>query len=228
MWSLAAAAAAFAGIHSLVAGSGLRAPIVKAIGEGPYRGVFSIASIAGLVWLLFAFGAARTMPENSALWTPPSFFKHIAHLFNFLALTIGVAGLLSPGPTSVGFEGALKNPEPARGMLRVTRHPFLIGVALWAFGHLLVNPERASILLFAPLGIIALFGMASIDRKAAARDPENWARFKAATSIAPFAAIAGGRNRFAVGEIGWRLLIGAAAAAAVFWFHGSLFGVPAR
>jgi uncharacterized membrane protein len=227
MWGLAAAAATFAGIHSLVAATGLRGAIVRAIGEGPYRGLFSLASVAGLVWLLMSFGAARVSPENTALWSPPGWTLHGAHLLNFVGVAIAVAGLLSPGPTSVGFEGTVRKAEPARGMLRITRHPFLIGVALWGLGHLLVNPERASILLFAPLALIALFGTASIDRKSAARDPENWARFKAATSVTPFAAIAQGRNRFALGEVWWRLAAGAAVAAALFAFHGQLFGVPA-
>jgi uncharacterized membrane protein len=37
---------------------------------------------------------------------------------------------------------------PARGIQRVTRHPFLWGVAVWAFVHLIANGDVASLMLF--------------------------------------------------------------------------------
>ena len=64
-----------------------------------------------------------------------------------------VAGLFTPGPTLAGYEkSGLAQAEPARGVLRITRHPFLWGVALWALGHLLVNGERFAVMLFGALG----------------------------------------------------------------------------
>lgn len=227
MEALALAAAAFAALHVGLAATGLRAGAVRAIGEGPYRGVFSLLSAAFLAALIWTFGQARLSPDNLPLWSAPSWTLHAAHLINTLAVTLAAAGLLSPGPTLAGFEGALKNPEPARGALRITRHPFLWGVALWGAGHLLVNPEAATVLLFGPLTAMVLLGTRSIDRKGAARDPEAWARFAAVTSNVPFAAIVQGRNRFALGELWWRLLAGVAAAGAIFHFHGALFGVAA-
>jgi uncharacterized membrane protein len=70
-------------------------------------------------------------------------------------------------------------------------------------------------------------GARSIDRKGAARDPEGWAKFEAATSNVPFAAIARGRNRLELGEIGWRGLAGVVIAVAIALFHRQLIGVPA-
>ena len=55
----------------------------------------------------------------------------------------------------------------------------------------------------------------------------SWAKFEAATSNLPFAAIAQGRNRLALGEIGWRGLLGIAIAVAIALFHRQLFGVAA-
>ncbi len=43
----------------------------------------------------------------------------------------------------------------------------------------------------------------------------------------PFVAIAQGRNKLALGEIGWRGLVGVAIAVAIALFHGQLFGVAA-
>jgi hypothetical protein len=116
--------------------------------------------------------------------------------------------LLSPGPTLAGFESrALAQAEPAIGALRITRNPFLWGVAFWAAGHLLANGERWAVMLFGALGAMVLFGTRSIDRKGAARNPEAWARFEAATSNVPFVAIMQGRNNLVFSELWWRLLL---------------------
>jgi uncharacterized membrane protein len=117
---------------------------------------------------------------------------------------------------------------PVRGIVRVTRHPFLAGVAIWAFAHLLVNGDTASIVLFGTLLSLALLGPRLIDAKRARAYGERWAAFAAQTSVLPFAAIAAGRNRFVVYEIGtWRLLLGAVAYVALLAGHRWLIGVPA-
>jgi uncharacterized membrane protein len=214
-------------MHVGLSATGLRGVAVRAIGEGPYRGLFSLASVASLAWLVFAFGAARVDPSNTPLWSPPDFFRHIAHLIITLGLTLAVGSFLTPAPTLAGFEGGLNKPEPAKGFLRISRHPFLWGVALWGFGHLLFNPEPVSIMLFGGLAFMVLFGTRSIDRKSAARNPEGWAPFAAATSNIPFAAIGQGRNKFAVGEMVAPLIVGLAVAGSVGYFHAQLFGVAA-
>lgn len=219
------AIAVFVGLHLGVAGSPLRSEIVKAVGEGPYRGLFSLASAAALVWLIWAYGQARGAPANQALWAPPFWAPRATQTLVLLAFLLGVTGLFTPNPTAVGFEAKLKEAEPARGVTRITRHPFLWGVALWAAGHLIANADLAGVLLFAGLGAVALAGIVSIDMKRAKRDPEGWARFKAATSSIPFAAILQRRNTLKLGEIGWRPLAALAIFALVFWAHPMLFGV---
>jgi uncharacterized membrane protein len=214
-------------LHVGLSATGLRRLAVGAIGEGPYRGVFSLASAAGLAWLIFAYAGARFDPSNSALWSPPDFFRLIAHLVITLGLTLAIGGYVTPAPTQMGFEGALNKPEPAKGFLRITRHPFLWGVALWGLGHLLVNPEPVSIMLFGGLAAMVLLGTRSIDRKCAARNPEGWARFAAVTSNVPFAAIIQGRNKVALGDMILPLVVGLAVAGAVGYFHAQLFGVAA-
>src|SRR5262249_31732233 len=115
---------------------------------------------------------------------------------------------------------------PAQGMLRITRHPFLWGAALWGAGHLLVNGELFAPMLFGGLALMSLFGARSIDRKGRARNPEGFARFEAATSNVPFAAIGQGRKRLKLGEIWWRLLVAAGAFVLVGLLHLRLFGMP--
>jgi uncharacterized membrane protein len=223
----ALALAAFVLLHVGLSATGLRSALVKTMGDGPYRGLFSVLSIAFLAAMIWTYGAARGSAENTALWAPPGWALHAAHTLIVFGLLLGFTGILTPSPTALGFEKTLKDPEPAKGVLRITRHPFLWGAALWGFGHLLVNPERANIMLFGAIAFMTLFGTRSIDRKTRARDPEAWARFSARTSNVPFAAILAGRNRLPLIEFGWRPFAAAAIVTAIAVFHSVLFGVSA-
>lgn len=218
-------------IHVGLSATGLRAAVVGRIGEWPYRGLFSLVSAALLAWMIYGFGVMRADPFdplNEALWAPADWMRWPAYALISLGLWLVVTGVLSPGPTYAGFEkSGLARPEPAYGVLRITRHPFLWGVALWAAGHLLVNGERFALMLFGALGLMVVLGTRSIDRKARARDVAGWDAFEDATSNLPFAAITQGRNRLALGEIGWRGLVGLAAVVAVALTHNTLFGVAA-
>jgi uncharacterized membrane protein len=115
------------------------------------------------------------------------------------------------------------DPETARGMVRITRHPFLWGVALWAVTHLIVNGELASLILFGTFLVLAIGGTAAIDAKRRRKSREQWQRFAQATSSVPFAAIVRGGNRLApaLAEIGpWRIIVAVALYAAAFYLHG--------
>jgi uncharacterized membrane protein len=223
---LAAAAAAFIALHLLVSGTRVRDAAVGAIGEGPYMGLFSLASLAGLIWLGFAFSAARHSPFNQSYWSSTSVTRWVQLALQFVAMLLIVPGLTTPNPTSVRMEKTLERPEVIRGILRVTRHPFLWGVALWAAGHLLVNGDLAGLILFGSLLVLAVFGAASIDAKRRRALGEAWDAFAARTSSAPFAAILAGRQKLALVEIGWwRILAGVLVWAALIYAHPHAFGV---
>ena len=213
----------FVALHIGISATGVRPMLVARVGEGPYRIAFSLASIVLLAVLIFGFIDMRADlfdAMNEPLWRPPEWLRWLAAALMLLAFLFVVVGVLTPGPTYAGFEAkSLALPEPAHGILRITRHPFLWGVAIWALAHLLTNGERFALTLFGGLGLMALYGARSIDRKGAARDPEGWARFAAATSNVPFAAILQGRNRLALGEMGWRLGAALAAFALVASVH---------
>ena len=230
MSEFAWALAAFVLIHVGVSATGLRTVLVRAIGEGPYRGLFALVSLALIVWLVRGFVQMRDDPFdplNEALWAPSDWLRWPAYLLIALGLISIVVGVFTPGPTLAGYEKrGLAAAEPARGILRITRHPFLWGVALWSAGHLLVNGERFALMLFGALGLMVLFGTRSIDRKGRTRDPEGWARFEQVSSNVPFAAIAQGRNSLRFGEMGWRVLVGLAVVALLAWAHPTLFGAP--
>ena len=228
MTNLIAAALFFLLIHLLVSGTRVRDGLIARIGQGPYMGGFVIASFAGLGWLGFAFAQGRADPWNAAYWDLTPVTRHIQLAVQLLAMLLIVPGLTTPNPTSVRQEGALDRPDVIKGMLRITRHPFLWGVTIWAAGHLLVNGDRASIVLFGTMFVLGLFGTASIDAKRKRALGAKWDAFAAQTSNVPFAAILSGRQKLNLGEIGWwRIVLAVVIWAALLFGHPYLFGKSA-
>ena len=200
MLSLLLAAIFFAGMHLGVAGTTIRDRAIAALGQSGYRAAFSIATVVGLAWLVMAYNRAPYV----VTWGMLEWWKPFAIILMLPASLLVVIGLTTPNPTAVAQENRLA--QPPQGIVRVTRHPFLTGVGLWALVHLIGDGDVASLVFFAVWAVVALAGTVSIDRKrrrllgAAA-----WEPFAAQTSIVPFAAIAAGRNRFRPGEVGaWR------------------------
>jgi uncharacterized membrane protein len=223
---LMAAAAVFLGIHLLVAGTRARDRITAAIGENAYLGLFSLLSLAGIVWLVMAFNDAAASPENQPLYMPWTGVRHLAIPVLALAFLLAVPGLLLPNPTSLKQEGAAARPETVRGVLRLTRHPFLWGVAIWAGFHVAANGDEAALIFFGTFLLLSIFGTFSIDAKRRRKMGAAWDAFAAQTSNVPFAAILRGRNSLKLGEIfDWRFVVAAAGFAGLLFSHAHLFGV---
>lgn len=226
MTALIAASAVFIGIHLFIAGTRLRDAITGAIGEGAYLGLFSLASLAAIVWLVMSYFAAQTGGENQVLFMPWIGMRHLAIPVVALAFLLAVPGLLLPNPTSLKQEGAAAKAGTVKGVLRITRHPFLWGVALWAAFHLGANGDEASTIFFGTFLLLSIFGTFSIDAKRRRKMGETWTAFAAKTSNLPFGAIIRGRNSLRPAEIfDWRLLVAAAVFLGVLFSHAHLFGV---
>ena len=228
MAALIAATVFFLAIHFVVSGTRLRDAITGKIGEGPYMGLFVLASFAGIGWLVFGYDQARSAADNLVFWGVSEPLRWVQIALMLVSTCFIVIGIATPNPTSVRGEGKLDNEDVVRGMLRVTRHPFLWGVALWGLGHLLVNGDLAGLILFASMFGLALFGTSSIDAKRKRALGDKWDAFAARTSNVPFAAIAAGRQQLRLGEIGWwRIGLGVVVWAALLVAHPYAFGVPA-
>ena len=99
------------------------------MGEGAWRGVYSLLSIAGFALLVRGYGQARL--GSMVIYDPPLYTRHIAGLLMLVSLVL-IAAAYVPG----------NHIKAALG------HPMLAGIKLWAFAHLLSNGRLAEVVLF--------------------------------------------------------------------------------
>ena len=225
MLNLIAAAAVFIAMRRVIAGTHLRQVIVSRIGERLYLALFSVTTVLVLAWLGFAYAGARSAPANGPLFELAIDMRPAQLVLQLVAFVLVVTGLSTRNPTITTLGGLVRRKEPVQGILRVTRHPFLWGIVIFAIGHMLVRTDIASWILFGTLAFVALTGTVSIDAKRKAVFGDAWEAFVTRTSNLPFAAIVQGRQAFRPGEIGWLRLAVAIGAFALFaTAHPLLFG----
>ncbi len=214
MTALVAATAAFLLTH-FVTSTPLRPKLVARMGEWPYRGLYSAVAFLTLGWMIYAYAHAPREILWSGMRDVPVFVMPLA----FILIACGYYR----NPTMVGAEVLLRSEDPARGVIRITRHPIMWGLMLWAGAHVLARGDVKSLIFFGSFFALAAFGTLAIDRRK--RASPDWSRFAAASSHIPFVAIAQGRNRLEWREIGWqRPLAGLVAFLLIFWIHPWLFG----
>lgn len=223
MTSLVLASAWFLGIHLLISGTRLRDPLARLVGEKGFRALFSLAAIGGLVWMSWAYAHAPYVQT----WGVASSLKPALWVTNGLAFLLLVMGAMTPNPTLLwNMAGPEADKEFVQGMARITRHPGMWGIAIWALGHLAVNGDVASHLFFGSLAFLAMTGTASMDNKYRRRFGESWEAYCRQTSNVPFVAILTGRNRLV-----WRefkplgVVVSVLVYAAFLFGHQWLFGV---
>ena len=221
MTQLIAASLAFLATH-YIASTRLRDVLVAVMGRA-YLAFYSLIAFATLGWMIYAFYHAPfvNLWYAVALRAVPLFIMPFALILAFCAVA-------TPNPSAVGQERLLKSGEPARGILRVTRHPLMWGFGLFALSHIVARGDAAAVIFFGTFAVLAFSGTLLIDRRKAASAGEAWRHFAAVTSNVPFAAIAAGRNHFRPAEIGWwKILLGLAAYVLLLTFHHALFGAHA-
>jgi uncharacterized membrane protein len=217
---LALAAFAWFAIHAFIAGSELRWWLVQRMGQRAFAAFFSLLSLAALLFLIDAYRKAAFYP----LWFSPRIIHFLPLVVMPLSLILLVGAFSVPNPTAVGAEKVLQRTDAARGVLRITRHPFLWATALWSCAHLLVTGHVAAILFFGSLLATALRGTGSIDEKRRRTNKAAFLRYLEVTSNVPFAAIVQGKNRLVLKELWVPLVIAALLMAVLLHMHLRLFG----
>lgn len=196
--NLALAAVVFVLAHRVISGSPLRARIVRRTGERGFQAGFSVLSLVLTTWLVWAYldaGPAQR-PDTSAT------LRALVLVVSLLSCYLIMAGLTTRNPTIAGLGEAARRDDAIHGVIRLTRHPFLVGVALLAGVHLLVLHAASDWIFFGTLMVVALSGIPSIDAKRAKVLGEDWQVFRQATSILPGVAALAGRQRLQWSDIG--------------------------
>jgi len=221
MFLLIVASILWVGVHFGIAGTVVRTRVVDRVGERTFVIGYSVLSVAAIILLVQAWGAAPYV----GLWVTPDWLRWVLALLMLPAFILFVASVATPNPTAVA--GKLGEAGP-RGIQRITRHPMLWSFALWGLVHLIGKGSLGGVFFFGAFLVTALVGMPSIDQKVAARDPGMWARLAPSTSLIPFKAILAGRNRLVLAEIPvlvW--VLGVLTWLVLLITHPWIFGYPA-
>jgi uncharacterized membrane protein len=144
--------ALFLGVHLLTTQRDLRARFVVSMGEGGYKGFYSLVSLAGLGLMVWGFAHYRSAGMID-VWYPPAAFRHITEALMLPSVILVAASYI-------------------RGRIyTVLKHPMLAGVKLWAAAHLLANGDLGSIILFGGFLAWAVFDRISLKRRTDAGAP---------------------------------------------------------
>ena len=136
----------FLGAHVFTTMRVARAGVVARIGEGPYKGLYSLVSIAGVIMIGYGFAVWRA-EGSPQLWYPPLWTKHLAILLMLFASICVVAAY---PPTHI----------------RVwLKHPMLVGVKIWALAHLIANGDLGGMLLFGAFLAWAVYDRIAVKRR---------------------------------------------------------------
>ena len=166
----------FLGAHSLqMLAPRLRDRMVARIGLRPWKGLYSLVSIAGFVLIVVGFGMARAQPH--LLYLPPMWLKHLNALFTLLAFVLIAAAYV-----------------PRNHLKAKIGHPMLAGVKLWALGHLLAIGYMRDVVLF---GAFLVWAVADfmVSRR----------RDRAAGTVYPAGTAMGDALAVAVGVAAWAI-----------------------
>lgn len=120
----------FLGVHSVrIVAEDWRTRTIARVGANPWKGVYSLVSIAGFVLLVWGYGEARQ--QGIVLYEPPVFTRYIAGLLMLVSLVLLAAAKV-----------------PRNHIKAKIGHPMIAGVKVWAFAHLLANGRLADVVLF--------------------------------------------------------------------------------
>ncbi|XP_071723168.1 15-cis-zeta-carotene isomerase, chloroplastic-like [Rutidosis leptorrhynchoides] len=181
----------FATVHSGLAS--LRDTGEKLIGERAFRVLFAGLSLPLAVSTVVYFINHRY--DGVQLWQLQGVtgLHELVWISNFISFFF-----LYPSTFNLLEVAAVDKPKMhlwETGIIRITRHPQMVGQVMWCLAHTLWIGN--SVTVAASIGLIGhhLFGVWHGDRRLAIRYGENFEVVKRRTSVIPFAAILDGRQK---------------------------------
>lgn len=210
----ALAFAAFFLTHSVPIRPPARPWLVARLGHAGFALGYSALSLGVLAWLIGAAGRAPYLP----IWPWAPWQNHVVLTVMLPVCLILALAIARPNPFSFGGVGNDRFNPARAGIVRVTRHPLLLALALWAGAHLLANGDLAHAILFGTFAAFAVLGMCMVDRRRQREMGADWGRLHAATRAAPLRPASGGE---ALQRAGAGLVL----YAGLLWLHPYVFGV---
>jgi uncharacterized membrane protein len=172
LWVLVAGLVLFLGVHSVrIVANDWRSQFIAQRGEGAWKGLYSVLSIAGLVLLVWGFGQARQTPLQ--LWLPPTGMRHAAALLTLIAFVLLAAAYV-----------------PRNHLKAKLGHPMVLAVKVWAFAHLLANGTLADVLLFGSFLLWAVLSFRAARQRDRAQPPAPVAPAMPATLVTVVVGVA--------------------------------------
>jgi uncharacterized membrane protein len=190
----------FGTTHIVLATAPIRTRLVARLGTVGFTGLFSLVAAVAFGWLVHTYAvSADAGAAGPALGAQPWLRWPLVAIAT-LGM-VGIVGSFLEYPDSAYFlSTAGQKPEP-RGLERITRHPFMVGLAMVSVAHALLSTRLTGTVFFLSLAVIAIAGSMHQDVKLRARNPELHGAFVARSSLIPFAAIMAGRNRLVFSEL---------------------------
>lgn len=201
--------------HFVMSGA-LRAKLLALLGEPVFLLVYSFVSIGTLAWTIVVFD--RTGADD-ALWNG----MHPLPWAIASVLTIAALALLLPSfarnPALPGKNAAGLGTVIPVGVFKITRHPMMMGIALWALAHAIAAPTGRSLILMAGMITLALAGSHLQDKRKLAWNKREFQPWQRRTSFWP--------DLSQLGAIGVIWIIAFLVWFLVTWAHYHFFGIPA-
>jgi uncharacterized membrane protein len=172
----------FFAAHAVPWSTGLREALVGRMGLNPYKMAFTLVSLAGIVLVVLGKGRAPFVP----VWQPSESMGYVTRVLVLIGFILLPAAHMKTN------------------IKRFTRHPMLWGVVLWGAGHLLVNGDRTSIVLFGSFVVFSLAAMVSSNARGAQKSTD----------------------RYGAGKDLMVVVAGVVAYVVITFLHGALFGHP--
>ena len=212
----------FAGTHIALALRRPRALLVGRLGEGGFIALFSVVAAVSFAALVGYYATHRFAGAPGLGLGSVAAVRWLCMATIASGVALITAGLIAyPRMPMALFDQSIKHP---RGIERITRHPFFVGMALFAVPHVLLATRLVGAVFALGFAALAIAGARHQDAKLLARRGPAYAGYLAATSTLPMAAILAGRQHLAWRELPLAgLAVGLGLAVALRLNHAALF-----